>query len=558
MNCADWIVLFGTLSAIVFYGIQKTKKQVHTEGYLRGNRTNKWWIIGLSIMGTQASAVTFLSATGQGMEDGMRFAQFYFGLPLAMVIVAYKIAPIYFRLKVYTAYEYLETRFDAKTRTLGAILFLCIRGMSAGITLYAPALVLSTLLGWPIFLTAIFIGGMVLAYTLFGGYTVVTKTQSLQLAIVMGGMLTAGIIAWQSLPLTISETFDMAKQSGKMQLITTNFSWSDRYNIWSGLLASTFLFLSYFGTDQSQVSRYLGGRSEKEIRTGLLMNGLLKIPMQCVILFIGVLVFLFYQFNPQPAFHNERALINAKAKNDLPLNKLLKEYRVAEGKKQMALEQWLQDWRMNKNEDKAEILNEEKKLREAIRKRMEELNAGGDRDYIFLNFVLHYLPHGVIGLLLAVIFLAAMSSLSAEWNSLAGTACIDIYKRWIVKEATPLHYVQSTKWLTVLWATLTLFFAYAVGKQSENLIQFVNIVGSLFYGTILGIFLAAFYFKKISSNAVFVGAVIAEAAVLAFYFFYKQEIAFLYYNIIGCVVVLTVALVFEYVFIFLNCQKNKK
>lgn len=548
MNTTDWIVLFGTLFAIVFYGIQKTKKQVHVDGYLRGNSTNNWWIIGLSIMGTQASAVTFLSTTGQGMEDGMRFAQFYFGLPLAMVIVAYKIAPLYFRLKVYTAYEYLETRFDAKTRALGAILFLCIRGMSAGITLFAPSLVLSTILGWPIFLTTVFIGCMVLAYTLLGGYLVVTKTQSLQLTIVMGGMLAAGIIAWQSLPLTLGETFDVARQEGKLQMITTNFSWSDRYNIWSGLLASTLLFLSYFGTDQSQVSRYLGGRSEEEIRIGLLMNGLLKIPMQCIILFIGVLVFLFYQFNPQPAFHNERALLKAGEKNDIQLNNLLKEHQAVENKKQIALEQWLQDWRVNKRDNKrAEILNEEKRIQQDIRKRMGELEAGSDHDYIFLNFVLHHLPHGMIGLLIAVIFLAAMSSLSAEWNSLAGTTCIDIYKRWMVRNAPPLHYVQSTKWFTVLWAVMTLFFAHVAGQQSENLIQFVNIVGSLFYGTILGIFLAAFYFKRISSNAVFVGAIIAEAVVLAFYFFYKQEIAFLYYNIIGCVTVLVIALLYKYV-----------
>ena len=557
MNILDWVILFGTIFFIVSYGVWKTRGTKNIEGYLKGDNNMKWWMIGISIMATQASAITFLSTPGQAIEDGMRFIQFYFGLPLAMIIISITMVPIYYRLKVYTAYEYLETRFDLKTRTLAAILFLLLRGLSAGITLFAPALVLSTILGWNIFLTTFLIGGLVIVYTVSGGTRAVSLTQRQQMTIIMGGMLLAGVIAYRLIPDNISfgDTINIAGELGKLNMVTTDFSWNDRFNIWSGLIASTFLFLSYFGTDQSQVARYLGGKSIRESRMGLIMNGLLKIPMQFVILFIGVLVFVFYLFVQPPVFHNqtlkEEAMQTSQAHSLLVLEN---QYNELYAQKKVVIDGLVkgiqQEDELLKEESKAsyqQIKVQEDKIRKDVKAKIAAAIPGAktqDRDYIFLNFVLHYLPHGIIGLLLAVMFSAAMSSMASELNALASTTTVDIYKRSFKADASPLHYLNASKYFTVLWALIAMVFA-ALANFAENLIQFVNIVGSLFYGTILGIFLVAFYIKHVKSNAVFIAAIIAEASVLTCYFYFYEELAFLYYNIIGCVIVVVLALLFQ-------------
>jgi Na+/proline symporter len=559
MSTLDWLVLFGTLTFIVLYGTWKSRGSKNMESYLKGDQQLKWWMIGVSIMATQASAVTFLSTPGQAIEDGMRFIQFYFGLPLAMVIISVTMLPIYYKLKVYTAYEYLETRFDLKTRTLAAILFLILRGLSAGITLFAPALVLSTILGWNVVFTTLLIGVLVIIYTVSGGSKAVSLTQRYQMTVILAGMALAGIMAFTLLPDDISfmDSVRVAGELGKLNIVTTDFKLSDRFNIWSGLLASTFLFLSYFGTDQSQVARYLGGKSLTESRMGLIFNGLLKIPMQFLILFIGVLVFVFYLFNQPPIFHNQVLVEQARqTQAGTRIDSMQFDFKRTFAEKKIAVLRLVKGIHEN---DKQEI-DEAKKSYQAFRQREDSIKtltkqsiAEGmnlsikrvkDTDYIFLNFVLKYLPHGVVGLLLAVIFSAAMSSMSSELSALASTTTIDVYKRIVKADAASSNYLVSSKWFTVMWALLAMGFAM-LANFAENLIQFVNIVGSLFYGTILGIFLVAFYIKRVKSNAVFWAAVLAESAVLACYFYFYQEIAFLYYNIIGCGVVVLLSVIFQ-------------
>ncbi|HEV8514566.1 MAG TPA: sodium:solute symporter [Cyclobacteriaceae bacterium] len=558
MSTLDWLVLFGTLSFIVLYGTWKSRGS-NVESFLKGDQQLKWWMIGVSIMATQASAVTFLSTPGQAIEDGMRFIQFYFGLPLAMVIISITMLPIYYKLKVYTAYEYLETRFDLKTRTLAAILFLILRGLSAGITLFAPSLVLSTILGWNIFFTTLLIGALVIIYTVSGGSKAVSITQRYQMTVILAGMAMAGIIAFTLLPTDISflDTVRVAGELGKLNIVTTDFKLSDRFNIWSGLLASTFLFLSYFGTDQSQVARYLGGKSLTESRMGLIFNGLLKIPMQFLILFIGVLVFVFYLFNQPPVFHNQVLVEQARqTQKGTSIDSLQLDFNRAFYEKKVAVLKLVKSIHDN---DRQEIEEAKKSYRVFQRKEdsiktltkysiAEGMNLSikkvKDTDYIFLNFVLKYLPHGVVGLLLAVIFSAAMSSMASELSALASTTTVDVYKRIVKGNTESSHYLVSSKWFTVLWALLAMGFAM-LANFAENLIQYVNIVGSLFYGTILGIFLVAFYFKRVKSDAVFWAALVAESVVLACYFYFYQEIAFLYYNIIGCGVVVMLSAIFQ-------------
>ncbi len=557
MSTLDWLVLFGTLTFIVLYGTWKSRGSRNVESFLKGDQQLKWWMIGVSIMATQASAVTFLSTPGQAIEDGMRFIQFYFGLPLAMVIISVTMLPIYYKLKVYTAYEYLETRFDLKTRTLAAILFLILRGLSAGITLFAPALVLSTILGWNIFFTTLLIGLLVIIYTVSGGSKAVSITQRYQMTVILGGMALAGIMAFTLLPSDISffDSVRIAGELGKLNIVTTDFRWSDRYNIWSGLLASTFLFLSYFGTDQSQVARYLGGKSLTESRMGLIFNGLLKIPMQFIILFIGVLVFVFYLFNQPPVFHNQVLLAQAKkAQTGTEINLLENQFSKTYETKRVAVQQLVKgihEGDKKEIKDAKNLYFKSKHIEDSIKKKTREAIATAipgaktqDRDYIFLNFVLNYLPHGAIGLLLAVMFSAAMSSMSSELSALASTTTIDVYKRIVKEDAVSSQYLVSSKWFTVMWASLAMGFAM-LANFAENLIQFVNIVGSLFYGTILGIFLVAFYIKHVKSNAVFWAALLAESVVLSCYFYFYEEIAFLYYNIIGCGVVVILSVFFQ-------------
>jgi solute:Na+ symporter, SSS family len=555
MNYLDWIVLVGTIAFIVLYGTWKTRKTQTMDGFLRADNSMKWWMIGVSIMATQASAVTFLSTPGQAIEDGMRFLQFYFGLPIAMVIISVTMVPIYYRLKVYTAYEYLETRFDLKTRTLAAILFLLLRGLSAGITLFAPALVLSTIMGWPISATTIMIGCMVIIYVVSGGSKAVSLTQRYQMAVIMGGMMLAGIFAYRLIPGNVSfvDTVNIAGELGKLNLVNLEFDLSDRYNIWSGLLAGTFLFLSYFGTDQSQVARYLGGASATESRLGLLFNGLLKIPLQFMILFVGILVYVFYLFFQPPVFHNtvlrDRAMETSESAT---IASYEKEYSALYAGKRVEVDKLVdgiqrQDTKATESaSEKIKFFQEkENVLKDSVKSSIARAIPGAkiqDRDYIFLNFVLSNLPHGIVGLLLAVMFSAAMSSMAGELSALASTATVDIYKRSIRRNLDDRSYVLASRLFTIGWAVLAMIFAM-LATFAENLIQFVNIVGSLFYGTILGIFLAAFYIKHISGTAVFWAAILAEAIVL--YCFNFTSIAYLLYNIIGCAAVIFFALVFQ-------------
>ncbi len=574
MNSLDWIVLFGTVAAIVIYGTWRTRHQRSMESYIKGDSQMKWWMIGVSIMATQASAITFLSTPGQAIEDGMRFLQFYLGLPIAMIIISVSIVPIYYKLKVYTAYEYLETRFDLKTRVLTAVLFLILRGLSAGITLFAPALVLSTVLGWSVGITTFLIGVLVIVYTVSGGNSAVSLTQRQQLTVVMGGMILAGILAFVKLPdsLSFGDTIQVAGALGKFNIINVvpgdpaemadlsiwqkiNRVLNDRFNIWSGLIASVFLFLSYFGTDQSQVARYLGGKSLTESRLGLMFNGLLKIPMQFVILFIGVLVFVFYLFNQPPVFYNpvlkEQAWQTDKRDT---LQRLEKAYENAYQRKQTEVHALVDAIHAGDEIKKSEhasriksIQKEENQLRTDVRSTIKEAIPSAktqDRDYIFLNFVLNYLPHGVVGLLLAVMFLAAMSSMAGELSALSSTTAVDIYKRLIHPLASAKHYLTASRLFTIGWALLAMVFAM-LASFAENLIQFVNIVGSLFYGTILGIFLTAFYVKWVRGTAVFIAALVAEAVV--FYCYGYTDLGFLLYNIIGCGVVMGISILIQLV-----------
>jgi Na+/proline symporter len=472
-----------------------------------------------------------------------------------MVIISYTMVPIYYRLKVFTAYEYLETRFDLKTRTLAATFFLILRGLSAGITLYAPAIVLSTILDWNIIFTTLLIGLLVIIYTVSGGTKAVSLTQRHQMAVIMGGMILAGILAYSLLPdnITFGNTIQIAGELGKLNLVNTEFNPNDRYNIWSGLIAGTFLFLSYFGTDQSQVARYLGGKSITESRLGLIFNGLLKIPMQFIILFIGVLVFVFYLFNQPPAFHNqvlkERALQTSEAST---IRALEGKYDEVYKRKRKSVDDFVIAIQ-SKNENQISITRENVKvlqkqegvLRDSVKQTIARAIPGAktqDRDYIFLNFVLHYLPHGIIGLLLAVMFSAAMSSMASELNALASTTTVDIYKRSVKQNGDETHYLKASRTFTIMWAALAMCFAM-LATFAENLIQFVNIVGSIFYGTILGIFLTAFYVKRVGGTAVFWAALVAEGVVL--YCFFYTDLAFLLYNIIGCVIVVILALILE-------------
>jgi len=571
MSNLDWFVLIFTLVSIVTYGIWKTRGAKDLQSYLKGNNDAKWWGIGISIMATQASAITFLSTPGQAYTDGMRFIQFYFGLPIAMIILSVTFLPIFYKLKVYTAYEYLETRFDLKTRTLAAFLFLIQRGLATGITIYAPSIILSTLLNWNLTLTNIFIGLLVILYTVSGGTKAVTQTQKLQMAVMMGGMILAGILVINMLPNNISflDAVNVAGKMGKLNLVNFDFDLDDRYNFWTGTTAALFLFLSYFGTDQSQVQRYLTGKSLAQSRLGLIMNGLLKIPMQLIILFIGVMVFVFYQFNTPPIFFNKVELNNIKSSNySEEVNNLENEFKVLHDKKTVDIYSLLD---AQKNEDKIRV-QELKRSILSIESKMHEINNNvktiaiknnpsaetNDKDYIFMSYVIDYLPTGIIGLLFAVMFCAAMSSTASELNALASTTTIDIYKRSIKKKENDRHYLMSSKYFTLFWGVLAILFA-TTASLFENLIQAVNLLGSLFYGTILGIFVVAFYFKNVKSNAVFYCAIAAEIMVVSIHFLNHYQFApnwlqmgYLWYNVVGCLLVILFATLAQKI---INLQK---
>lgn len=554
MSALDWTVLFGTLLMIVGYGVYKTRGSKNIEAYLKGDNDMKWWSIGLSIMATQASAITFLSTPGQAFESGMGFIQFYFGLPLAMIILSIWVLPVYYRLKVYTAYEYLETRFDLKTRVLGAFLFLIQRGLAAGITIYAPAIILSSILGWPLAYTTIIIGTLVIVYTVSGGTKAVSQTQKHQMIIMMGGMITAGFFVVKLLPenIGIAEATRVAGHLGKLELIDTTLNFENRYNLWTGLLGGLFVALSYFGTDQSQVARYLSGKTLTESRLGLMFNGLLKIPMQFLILFIGVLVFVFYQFNQAPVFFNEAA------KNEVYIHPDQKEkYQEVEAKYQNLFEEKRQQMQVLATAEGAEvdqlkqsialIHQQEDQLREEAKAIIKDTNPDletKDTDYVFITFVMENLPKGIIGLLMAVIFSAAMSSTASELNALASTTVIDVYKRNIYKTGSENHYLIASKLFTLFWGIIAILFATFAGLL-DNLIQAVNILGSIFYGTILGVFLSGFFIKYIKGNAVFFGAMVAQAVVLYCYFY--TDMAYLWFNVVGCGLVIFTALLYQFI-----------
>ena len=489
MSNIDWIVLLVTLVAIVAYGMWKTRSQKNLDNYLLASKKAKWWTIGLSVMATQASAITFLSTPGQAFDDGMRFVQFYFGLPIAMIIICITFIPIYNRLKVYTAYEYLEGRFDLKTRLFTAFLFLLQRGLAAGITIYAPAIVLSTVLGVSLESMVFLIGGLVILYTVTGGTEAVNITQKYQMLIIFSGLFIAFGVIMQSLPEDINFTnaLEIAGASGKMNVLDFSFNLEDRYTFWTGIIGGSFLALSYFGTDQSQVQRYLTGASVTESRYGLLFNAFLKVPMQFFILLVGVMVFVFYQFNSSPIFFNkpvkEKMYTSASAAAFTDLEDQLETIELRKSELYRSF--------INSGDDASAseikvLLNQEKALRadakEIVKNTFPEAETN-DKDFVFIHFILHHLPRGLIGLLLAVFFCAAMSSTASELNALASTSLIDFYKRLFKKNETEEHYVNAAKLLTVGWGLVAISFA-SIASLFENLIQFVNIIGSLFYGTI--------------------------------------------------------------------------
>jgi Na+/proline symporter len=543
MNYLDWLILGGTLLFIVSYGVYKSRGSKDIEDYLLGDKSIRWWTIGLSIMATQASAITFLSTPGQAYEDGMRFIQIYLGQPLALIILAITFVPIFHRLKVYTAYEFLETRFDLKTRSLASFLFLIQRGLAAGITIYAPSIILSTILDLNLTITNIIIGTLVIIYTVSGGTKAVSITQKQQMAVMMGGMIAAGLFVIHYLPENIgfSDAVNVAGHMGKLEAIELSFDPSDRYNIWSGLIGGLFIGLSYFGTDQSQVQRYISGSSIRESRLGLIFNGLLKIPMQFIILFIGAMVFVFYQFNAPPMIFNKAAVDDVYASEYADEMIALDEnYTTVHREKKEVVQNLVEASRNNNESQIKEATNKldayssrEKEIRNEAKEIITKVNPDAetnDTDYIFITFVVNHLPHGMIGILLAVIFSAAMSSTASELNALASTTTVDLYKRSVNKTASPKHYLASSRIFTLLWGILAITFA-TFASLLENLIELVNIVGSLFYGSILGIFLTAFYIKFIRANAIFIGALLSQTTVLLM--FNYTDIGYLWYNPIG-------------------------
>ncbi len=551
MSYIDWIVLISTLLLIVLYGIYKSRGSRNIDGFLLANQSLPWYHVGLSVMATQASAITFLSAPGQAYTDGMRFVQFYFGLPVAMVVLCITFVPIFHRLKVYTAYEFLENRFDLKTRALTAFLFLLQRGLSTGITIYAPSIILSTILGLDIRATTLFIGFLVIIYTVYGGTKAVSYTHMLQMGIIFMGMFVAGYMVVHLLPeqVTFVDALKLAGKSGRLNVVDWNFDLSNRYNVWSGLIGGFFLALSYFGTDQSQVGRYLSAKSVSESRLGLIMNGLVKIPMQFLILLVGALVFVFYLFHSAPLQFNpnerNKILQSEHAAEYLLLEKNYNELSIEKGRQAEHLVSAMHTGTEQQVEIHRQALNDAQHKADNIRKASKELmmksDASSDTDdsnYVFLTFVTSYLPKGLIGLLIAIIFLASMGSTASGLNSLASTTVVDIYKRLIYKNGSDHHYLSASRWSTIGWGVFCMIVALFANRLG-NLIEAVNILGSLFYGTILGIFLVAFYFKQIKGQVVFFAALIAEALVIMSYIF--DLTAFLWLNVIGCALVIMIS-----------------
>jgi len=561
LNWLDWLVLSVTIFFIVSYGVYKTRKMDNgVKDYIKGGNDTKWWTIGLSVMATQASAITFLSTPGQAFHSGMGFVQFYFGLPIAMIIICLVFIPIYYKLNVYTAYEYLESRFDLKTRSLAAFLFLIQRGLAAGITIYAPAIILSYVLDWDLITLNIIIGLLVIFYTVSGGTKAVNVTQKQQMIIIFSGMITAFYLIMHFMPdgITFKKALEIAGASDKMKVIDFSFDLNNKYTVWTGFLGGTFLMLSYFGTDQSQVQRYLSGKSLRESQLGLLFNGLLKVPMQFFILLTGVMVFVFYQFNASPLNFNPKAneaIISSIYYEDY--KELETQHLAIEAQKKTLLLDGVQDHEraiiVALNEKDKALKVKAKEIIEKVDESSAEKIQANDKDYVFIHFIVNNLPRGIVGLLLAVILAAAMSSTASELNALASTTTIDVYKRNIAQGREEEHYVKASKWLTLGWGLLAIVIA-CVADLFDNLIQLVNIIGSIFYGNVLGIFLLAFFIKFVKGNAVFIAGIITQILIILIYYFgiYRLEqmgeqpmISYLWLNLVGSVMVMAIAIILQ-------------
>ena len=542
MSSIDWFILISTISFIVGYGVYKTRKFNTIKDHLKGGGSANWLTVGLSVMATQASAITFLSTPGQAFDEGMGFVQFYFGLPLAIIVICLVFIPIYHKLKVYTAYEYLEQRFDRKTRTLASILFLIQRGLGAGITIFAPAIILSTILGWDLKILIFTIGLLVIIYTVSGGTKAVSITQKQQMFVIMSGMIIAFFLILNSFPenVNFNNALKLAGLGGKMEIVDFSFDIEKKYTFWSGITGGFFLALSYFGTDQSQVQRYLSGKSIKESQLGLMFNAVLKIPMQFFILLTGVMVFVFFEFNDTPINFNPQVTnYLEQVQNKEYIIEKEKFVSLRKEKRETQLKYIKNNNLLNSNSlDKkiVELHAEEKKIRQNVKTITNEIAPSSiesnDLDYIFIFFILNYLPKGLIGLLLAVILSAAMSSTASELNALSTTTVIDLYKRNHLVKKSDNHYLKASKWFTVMWGIIAIIFA-SIGRLFENLIELVNLIGSLFYGTVLGIFIVAFFFKKIKGNEVFYSACLSQ--ILIFFIYGYFEIGYLWLNFIGAI-----------------------
>jgi solute:Na+ symporter, SSS family len=555
MNVLDYLVLLGTMVGIAVFGMWRTRGRGTLKHYLKGNAATGWGTIGLSVMATQASAITFLSTPGQAYESGLGFVQNYFGLPIALIIVAAVFVPIYRRLKVYTAYEYLGRRFDSKTRLLGAGLFLLQRGLAAGITIYAPAIVVSTVLGWPLQLTILFSGALVILYTVSGGSEAVSLTQKYQMAVILLGMIAVFVVLLEKMPhwLGFGDMLRVAGGMGKLDAVSFSLDYHKRYTLWSGLLGGVFLSLAYFGTDQSQVQRYLAGDSLRASRLGLMFNAVLKIPMQFFILLLGALVFVFYQFEQPPLFFNQTVWqAHDHGATGQELNALQNQFVQVHKEKAASIRDWLNAEHAGDpaaaTAARQQMLADQKASNELIAKTKETLQVADpksnatDADYVFITFVLHYLPHGIIGLLVAVIFAAGLSSSSSELNALGSTTTVDFYRNLLHEQASDAHYVAASRWFTALWGVIAVGSAL-FANLVENLIQAVNILGSVFYGVLLGIFLVAFFLKRVGGTAVFFAALAAETLVLTGYF--TLNIGYLWYNLIGCAACVLLSLIIQ-------------
>lgn len=555
MSNLDWVILIGTLAFIVIYGVWVTRRKAErdSDDFLAGRRDLPWWTIGLSIMATQASAITFLSTPGQGFSDGMEFVQFYFGMPIAVVILAYFVVPIYYRLRVTTAYEYLEQRFDLRMRALTAVLFLIQRGVAAAISIYAPSIILCAVFGWSLPLTNLMMATFVVIYTTSGGSAAVSRTQELQMSIMLGGLVLAFLLILNALPdgVGLSEAWRTAGFMGKTKVIDTKFDWDDRYNLWSGLLGSTFLFLSYFGTDQSQVGRYLSGKTLKESRFGLLFNGFVKIPLQFLVLSVGVMTFVFYLFHQMPLHFNQSNLDQARAAGQSVVIDRLEQIN-------QTVNTYRADWATQlvgaADQPDPTALEQVKALerqRHALGLQAKEIIAQTnpdadtkDKDFVFISYILSHIPHGLVGLMLAMIFCASWSTTASELNALTATSVSDIYRRILAPGRDESHYLWVSKGATVMWGVfITIFATFA--DLFENLIQAVNMVGSIFYGTILGIFFTAFFLKKVGGRSVFRAAVLTQG-IVALLFFGVDRDAYLWYNPLGCGLVMGFSLLHEW------------